>query len=53
MAPRTTALTQHPTQNAPKGPAIPLAGPLLSLEMSSFETSGPTATGVHPEFSPL
>jgi len=47
MAPRITTQYHEPTANAPKGPAIPLAGPLFSFK------SSPTPTGVHPEFSRL
>jgi len=47
MAPRNTALSYHPTDNAPQGPTIPLVGPLFSLQ------TGLVKIGVHPEFSRL
>jgi len=47
MAPRIKALTEYPTKNAPKGPAIPLAGPLFSYETAL------NPIHVHPEFSRL
>jgi len=47
MTPRTTDLMHHPTDNAPKGPAIPLVGPLFSSRAYRIETR------VHLEFSRL